>query len=85
MNNNLLQYPGKDSGEYPPRYKTGYYDVEKSLEHRYQQHITLLRWRAKLSEFGSWLAALEKHLIHKPYTLSHVHAKPVALPRRIRK
>lgn len=85
MNNNLLQYPGKDTGEYPPRYENGYYDVEQSLEHRYQHRMTMLKWRTTLSDFGKWLASLEQHLIHKPYKLTHAHAKSAASPRHIRK
>ena len=85
MNNNLLQYPGKDTGEFPPRYANGYYDVEQALERRYQQRLTLRKWQTKLSEIGKWLATVEQHLIHKPYTLTHAPVRPVAHPRHIRK
>jgi hypothetical protein len=85
MNNNLLQYPSKDTGVYPPRYENGYYDVEKEWERRYHNRITILKWRTKLADFGKWLVALEQHLIHKPYTLTHAHAKSAASPRHIRK
>ena len=85
MNNNLLQYPGKDTGEYPPRYENGYYDVEQALEIRYQLRHTMLKWREKISEIGKWLAAFEQRIIHKPYTLTHAHARPIAHPRHTRK
>jgi len=85
MNQNLLRDPGKDIGEYPPRHKNGYYDVEKSLEHRYHNHLAMPKWRTKLSEVGRWLVSLEQRLIHKPYALTHPHAKPVPIHRHIHK
>ncbi len=66
MGSNLLQYPGKDSGEYPPRHKIGYYDVNQALERRYQEHQNQWAWQHKVAAIGNWLAGLEQRLFHWP-------------------
>jgi type II secretory pathway component PulJ len=79
MKKHVLQYPGRDTGEYPPRYEIGYYDVEKSLESRYQRRQALSAWRDKLLASGDWLARLEQLFHLHPI---RPHPKPVMIHRR---
>lgn len=72
MNSHMLQNPGRDSGEYPPRHRIGYYDVERAWERRYQQHQDQLVWQHQISAIGNWLLGLEQKLFHFP---AHAHPK----------
>ncbi len=80
MNSKRLQYPGRDSGDYPPRNEEiGYYDVEDAWERRYRQRQAGLAWRNRWADFGSWLSELEHKLLHLP--AAHAHPKLAAVHR----
>ena len=85
MNPYIIQSGGKDIGEYPPRYQTGYYDVDKSLERRCRAHQRLTEWIARGSEFRLWLITLEEHWLHLPHHLSHAHPKSVTIHQHSRR
>ncbi len=75
MTSKRLQYQGRDSGEYPPRYEDiGYYDVDQALERRYQQRQAGLAWQHRMEAFGNWLVSVF-HLpaAHPHPKLAHAH------------
>ncbi len=76
MNPFFFLGPGRDFDKFSSEFKDQYYDVEKSLEHRYRNYQSRLEWRAKLTGFGT---LLKNRFLRGTNILMHIHLRPLVI------